>query len=64
MVERKPFTTIAAFIFAIMAIVHLYRLFTHFQLVLGSHAIPEWMSMVALILTAGLSIMLFRESGR
>jgi hypothetical protein len=61
---RKPFTTIAAVIFGLMALVHLYRLFTHFQIVAGSHSIPEWVSIVAIVVTGGLSVMLFRESAR
>ena len=61
---RKPFTTIAAVIFGLMALVHLYRLFTHFQIVAGSHSIPEWASIVAIVVTGGLSVMLFRESAR
>ena len=37
----RPFTMIAAIIFAIMALLHIYRLLTHFQVVLGSHVIPQ-----------------------
>ena len=42
----RPFTWIASAIFALMALVHLYRLFTHFQIILGSHTIPMWVSYV------------------
>ena len=31
----RPFTWIAALIFALMALVHVYRLVTHFQIVVG-----------------------------
>ena len=41
---------------------HIYRLFTHFQVVVGSHALPEWVSYVAIVVTAGLSWMLCREA--
>ena len=58
----RPFTIIAALIFAIMALLHVYRLFTHFQVVLGSHEIPMWMSYVAIVVAGGLAIGLFRES--
>jgi len=40
MTRSKPFTWIAAALFALGAIVHIYRLFTHFQVVIGSHTIP------------------------
>jgi TRAP-type C4-dicarboxylate transport system permease small subunit len=58
----RPFTMIAALIFAIMALLHVYRLFTHFLVVLGSHEIPMWMSYVAIVVAGGLAIGLFRES--
>jgi hypothetical protein len=45
-----------------MALVHVYRLVTHFQIIVGSHAIPEWVSILAIVVTGGLSLMLFRES--
>ena len=41
MTRSRPFTWIAAAIFALMALVHLYRLFTHFRIVVGSHEIPR-----------------------
>ena len=60
----KPFTLIAAIIFALMALVHVYRLFTHFQVVLGSHVIPESASIAAIVITAALAWGLFREARR
>ena len=62
MTARRPFTTIAALIFALMALVHVYRLFTHFQVTAGSHSIPEWVSIVAIVIAGGLAIGLFREA--
>ena len=58
----RPFTWIAAAIFAVMAIVHIIRLFTHFQVIVGTHSIPEWCSWVAIVVTAFLSWMLCREA--
>lgn len=58
----RPFTLIAALIFAVMALLHVYRLFTHFQVVLGSHVIPMWVSYVAIVVAGGLAIGLYRES--
>ena len=42
--RAKPFTWIAAAIFALMAIVHIIRLFTNFHIVVGTHSIPMWVS--------------------
>ena len=61
---NKPFTTIAATLFAIAALLHLYRLFRGFQIVLGSHQISQTLSIVAIVVAAILSWGLFRESRR
>ena len=62
MTRSRPFTWIAAAIFALMALAHILRLFTHFQIVVGSHTIPQWVSIVGVVITAGLSWMLCREA--
>ena len=62
MTGSKPFTWIAAAIFALMALIHVVRLFTHFQVILGSHTIPMWVSYVAIVVAAFLSWMLCREA--
>ena len=58
----RPFTLIAAILFAIAALLHLYRIFKHFQIVLGSHTIPDWVSYVALVVALIMAWGLFRES--
>lgn len=60
----RPFTTVAAIIFALMALLHAYRLATDFQLIVGSHTIPYAVSWVGLAVTALLSWGLFREARR
>ena len=62
MARSRPFTLIAALIFAIMCALHIYRLFTHFQIILGSHEIPITVSYVAIVVTAVLAWGCFRES--
>jgi lipopolysaccharide export LptBFGC system permease protein LptF len=61
---NRHFTLIAAVIFALMALVHLYRIVTHFQIILGSHPVPLWVSWAAIVVTGLLAAMLFRESRR
>jgi hypothetical protein len=60
----RPFTTIAAIIFGLMALLHAYRLATHFQVIVGNHTIAQGLSWVAVVLTAVLSYGLFREAKR
>ncbi|MDP9424193.1 MAG: hypothetical protein M3Q19_15415 [Pseudomonadota bacterium] len=60
----KPFTTIAAIIFALMALLHAYRLATDFQVIVGSHTIPYNVSWIGLVVTGVLSYGLFREARR
>ncbi|MEO7602576.1 MAG: hypothetical protein ABIS39_04855 [Sphingomicrobium sp.] len=62
MTARRPFTLIAAMLFAIMAAVHVYRLVTDFQIIVGTYSIPISVSWVATALLALLAIMLFREA--
>jgi hypothetical protein len=61
---RKPFTLIASIIFGLMALVHVYRLATHFQVIVGTHALPQEVSWIAIVVTAVLSYGLFREARR
>lgn len=60
----KPFTTVAAIIFGLMALLHVYRLMTDFQVIVGSHTIPYNVSWIAIFVTGALSVMLFREARR
>ena len=58
----RPFTMIAALIFFVVALLHLYRIFTHFQIIIGSHTIPMWCSYIGIVVAAFLSWMLCREA--
>ena len=60
----RPFTLIAAIVFALMALGHAYRILTHFQVIVGTHVIPQAVSWLAIVVTAVLSIGLFREALR
>lgn len=58
----KPFTTVAVAVFGVMAIVHLSRLLMGWQVIVGEFAIPVWWSGPAVVVTAGLALMLWREA--
>ena len=60
----RPFTTLAILLFALIALAHLYRLISPFDVVVHGTALPQWISAVGLIAAGGLAVMLWRESRR
>lgn len=64
MSKSRPFTLVAALIFAAIALLHAYRLATHFQVVLGSHTIAQEISWIGVIVAGILSYGLFKEARR
>ena len=60
----KPFTTLTVGIFALIALVHLFRLIWGIEVVVGGSMLPQWVSLPGLIIPAGLALMLWRESRR
>jgi membrane protein DedA with SNARE-associated domain len=60
----RPFTTIAAIIFAAMAVVHGWRLIKGFDVVVDGHGLPQWVSVIGIVLAALMAVMLWRESRR
>ncbi len=58
----RPFTLIAAVLFALAALVHVYRLFKQAPIIAGSHTIPMSVSYVAIVVAAVLAWGLYRES--
>ncbi len=58
----KPFTTIAVVIFSLIAVVHLLRLFFHWQVTINGMLVPIWVSIPGFIITGVLAIMLWQEA--
>ncbi len=58
---NRPITTVAALIFALIAGAHIYRIVTHFEIVIGSHHIAQWVSYVGVVVAGGLAVLLLRE---
>jgi hypothetical protein len=58
----KPFTNLAVLIFALMALVHLYRLVRPFEVSVGGTALPLWVSGAGVAVAGLLAIMVWRES--
>lgn len=57
----KPFTMLAAIIFLLMGLAHLYRLIRPFDVVVAGTDIPPGASAAAAVVTLGLALMLWRE---
>jgi uncharacterized integral membrane protein len=58
----KPFTMLASVIFAVVALIHLFRLWSRFHVVFGTHAVPVWVSIIGFVVPGILSVMLYREA--
>ena len=61
---KKPFTYIAALIFALIALVHLLRLIFGWVVTIMGADVPMWGSVVALVLSGVLAAGLWWESRR
>lgn len=60
----KPFTKIAAGLFALIALAHLYRVIVGLSVTVGGHDVPQWVSVIGMVITGSLALALHRESGR
>jgi hypothetical protein len=60
----KPFTTIGSIIFSLIAIMHLLRVFFGWEVIVNGMIVPVWISVPGFLVTAGLALMLWRESRR
>jgi hypothetical protein len=52
---EKTFATVAAVIFALVALLHLLRLVMGWSIVIDSWTAPMWLSWVGLVVAGGLS---------
>ena len=57
----KPFVTATVAILALVTIVHVVRLLAGWSVSVNGIDIPMWVSVVALVVTAGLAFGLWRE---
>ncbi|WP_026734984.1 hypothetical protein [Fischerella sp. PCC 9605] len=58
--SEKNYILISAIVFALVALLHLVRLFTHWSFQIGTVAVPLWGSWLGLLIGSALSIWAFR----
>jgi hypothetical protein len=60
----RPFTALGAIIFALIALLHLLRLFLGWKVAVDGIDIPMWLSVLGMLIAGGLALMLWREARR
>lgn len=60
----KPFTTIAAVVFALIAVMQLLRVILSWGVTVNGVTVPVWLSGIAFVIMAGLAVMVWREARR
>lgn len=58
--NMKTFTIVSALIFALVALMHLARLVLQWDVIVGGHVVPAWVSVVSLVVAGFLSFAGFR----
>ena len=58
----KPFTKITALFLFLVALIHLVRLISGWEILVNGNAIPLWASVIGMIIPSFLAVMLYRES--
>lgn len=53
---------VAGAIFGLASLVHLYRLYSHFNVIVGTTEIPLWVNVIGAIVSAGLSYWMFSSA--
>jgi len=59
---KRPFTSLAAIIFAVVALVHLMRLIYGWVVTIIGADVPMWTSVLGLVIAGGLAAGLWWES--
>ena len=58
----KPGTSLAIFVFAVVALAHILRLAFNVPVTIGTWNVPMWSSLLGAIFAGGLAVALWREN--
>ena len=58
----RPFTTLGALIFALVALLHLLRLLLGWKVTVDGIDVPMWVSVLGMLIAGVLAMMLWREA--
>jgi hypothetical protein len=64
LMDAKTFSLVAGLIFALVALLHLVRIFEEWPVIIGDWSVPKSVSWVALIVAGGLALLGLRLSAR
>ena len=59
---KKPFTTVTVVVLALIALAHALRIMLAWKVAIAGTHVPMWVSIVALIVAAGLAVGTWHES--
>jgi len=59
---NKPFAMLAVLAFALIALLHLFRLVFGWEITFNGVLVPTWLSIAGLLIAGGLAAGLWRES--
>jgi hypothetical protein len=62
--DGKTFFIVAGIIFALVALVHLARIYMDWPVVIGDWSVPIWVSWIGLVVAGGLAIFGLRLAAR
>ena len=64
LVDEKTFSLVAGIIFALVALVHLVRIFMEWPVMIDDWSVPIWVSWIPLVVAGGLALFGLRLSAR
>ena len=60
----KPFSTVGALVFALVAVLQLLRFLSRWEVVINGMSVPFWASAIAFLVAAVLAVTIWREAHR